>query len=65
MGNLLLFATLSAIMLGTRRFDWYGLGQDAKAASRTRETKRSRVQQAWEYAARPAGLADGFGGDEK
>lgn len=30
MGSLLLFAVLSAIMLGTRRFDWYALTAKAE-----------------------------------
>jgi inner membrane protein len=50
MGSLLLFAVLAAVMLGTRRFDWYGLGQTGAAAPRARETKRFREQQAWESA---------------
>jgi inner membrane protein len=41
MGSLLLFAALAAIMLGTRRFDWYGLGDEKM------DTARFRERQAW------------------
>ncbi|MDR2452203.1 MAG: cell envelope integrity protein CreD, partial [Candidatus Accumulibacter sp.] len=37
MGSLLLFAALAAIMLGTRRFDWYGWVGENKDAPRFRE----------------------------
>jgi hypothetical protein len=40
-------------MLGTRRFDWYGLGQTGEAVPRTREAKRFREQQAWESTVLP------------
>jgi inner membrane protein len=54
MGSLLLFAALAAIMLGTRRFDWYGLGQDKDGIAP--ETPRFRERQSWaSAAARPAG----------
>jgi inner membrane protein len=53
MGSLLLFAVLAAVMLCTRRFDWYGLGQAGKTASGAQEAKRYREQQAWESAAPP------------
>jgi inner membrane protein len=32
LGSLLLFVALAGLMLGTRRMDWYGLGQPATAA---------------------------------
>jgi inner membrane protein len=32
LGSLLLFVALAGLMLGTRRIDWYGLGQPATAA---------------------------------
>ncbi|MDR1063278.1 MAG: cell envelope integrity protein CreD [Azoarcus sp.] len=54
MGSLLLFAVLAAVMLGTRRFDWYGLGQPGKNAPCARETQRYRERQAWESAELPA-----------
>jgi inner membrane protein len=54
MGSFLLFAALAAVMLGTRRFDWYGLGQTGKTAPCSRETKRYREQQAWESTELPA-----------
>jgi inner membrane protein involved in colicin E2 resistance len=31
LGSLLLFVALAGLMLGTRRIDWYGLGQPATA----------------------------------